>query len=860
MKLLSCHIENYGKISNTDINFEEGLTSLCEANGYGKTTLASFLKAMFYGLDTDRSKGNFNDRRHFYPFAGGNFGGHITFLWQGKTFKVERYFDEKSEVKDTVTVYCNGVNSPEYCENIGEQIFGIDKQSFERTVFITDTDIEISSTSNINTKLNNFLEGSNDDTNLNAALTRLDNKCKEYKKRQGNDLITLEKQKINDLSESISNAQAIAAGLQAKYARLDGINRRIKELSERLSAAQSVNVILKDWEHYDSLVALADSKQNEIAETESRYPYGVPSNDELERLSAALDMDRTLKAQGQNKLFTDGDEAKYSALRLKFEDGIPAEGELCEIENKIGKSDELAYAITSLKNVQPTEREGVIRQKFAYHVPTAAEVAELELKEQRYMEAEKKCASLPDFTASEAVPVKAGKFAPSAYLILILNLSALLLIGGVAMVFFEKVRVIGVILIVLSIVLLAVGIFLYFLNKKTIARNSTAASAIADNMQKAEAAKLRDSILNEIQAFLMPYGYTVGNGVAFAVASLKEDLKSYSEIIKTSEESNDKLARKTDEKRLLDGEISSFFAKYSAVGESFIGKLSALRSDIYTFKSLTNRKQSSAANESELQQKLSENRIHIYNFCQKYHVDDDKIDGKFKIILNDCNNYNNALKALNEQRNRVAEFRRDKQLEARPELEFIDIKALNEQLLKEQDDKNALFTEITGDEYEAEKLEDLKNERAEAKERLKEYVTTHGLLLKTMDSLNQADRNIKDKYVKPIRDQFLYYSSLLEKALGEKVTMDANFQIRYELAGKERSEKHLSSGQRSLCAFCFRLALIDNMYAEEKPFLILDDPFASLDEEHIQKVKALLSELSKKLQIIYLVCHGSRAM
>ena len=50
MKLLSYHIENYGKIHGVDGSFADGLTSLCEKNGYGKTTLASFIKAMFYGL------------------------------------------------------------------------------------------------------------------------------------------------------------------------------------------------------------------------------------------------------------------------------------------------------------------------------------------------------------------------------------------------------------------------------------------------------------------------------------------------------------------------------------------------------------------------------------------------------------------------------------------------------------------------------------------------------------------------------------------------------------------------------------------------------------------------------------------
>lgn len=858
MKLISCHIENYGKISNKDFDFNSGLTSLCEANGYGKTTLASFLKAMFYGLDSDRANSNFNERRHFNPFGGGNFGGHVTFLWQGKTFKVERYFDEKSEVKDSVTVYCNGVLAPEYGADIGERIFEIDKQSFERTVFISGAEIEISSTGSINTKLNNFLEGGDDDTNLEAALERLESRSKEYKKRQGMGLIQLEKQRINDLSEQISNLSTIEAGLPVKYARLDEVNGRIQELNGKISEAQSVNVLLKDWERYDSLIEEAAKKQTEITETEGRYPYGVPSMEELERLSVAIERDKTLRAQGLNKQFTEDDSAKFSALQVKFQSGVPEDAELAEIEKKISRSDALAHEINALNSTQPTEKERSLRQKFAYRVPSEAEVAELEEKEQSYKEAEKKYSALPDFVASKAyAPAEGQKQRLSKLFISLLIISALILIGGVAAIFFHLIA--GIVLIALGIVALAVSGFAY-LNKKTNARSSAPTLVQTENPEKAEAAKVRGGILSEIQAFLIPYGYTLNNGVAFAVATFKEDLKSYSEILKAAEENERKLKQNTEEKQEVEGEISAFFTKYGAVGETAVGKLSLLRTAISSFKSLKDRKQSSALTEGELHQKIAENRIHIDIFCQKYHIDSELIADKIKFISNDCVSLQTAKNAYKELTERAAEFKRQRQLCERPEVGFTDIKELNEQLSKAQDSKNFLFTDIKNDESEVEKLDDLKNQREAAKEKAEEYKTAHALLLKTVESLKQADRNLKDKYVKPIKDQFLYYSTLLEKTLGEKITMDANFEIRYERGGKERSEKHLSSGQRSICALCFRLALIDNMYAEEKPFLILDDPFSSLDEEHIEKVKTLLSELSKKLQIVYLVCHGSRAL
>ena len=50
MRLIACHIENFGGLSNFDLEFDAGLTVLRRENGFGKTTLAEFIRAMFYGF------------------------------------------------------------------------------------------------------------------------------------------------------------------------------------------------------------------------------------------------------------------------------------------------------------------------------------------------------------------------------------------------------------------------------------------------------------------------------------------------------------------------------------------------------------------------------------------------------------------------------------------------------------------------------------------------------------------------------------------------------------------------------------------------------------------------------------------
>ena len=63
MKLLKCHIENFGKLSNYDYSFEDGLNTIKEENGFGKTTFASFIKAMFYGMEAKRNTKTLRGKR-----------------------------------------------------------------------------------------------------------------------------------------------------------------------------------------------------------------------------------------------------------------------------------------------------------------------------------------------------------------------------------------------------------------------------------------------------------------------------------------------------------------------------------------------------------------------------------------------------------------------------------------------------------------------------------------------------------------------------------------------------------------------------------------------------------------------------
>ncbi len=90
------------------------------------------------------------------------------------------------------------------------------------------------------------------------------------------------------------------------------------------------------------------------------------------------------------------------------------------------------------------------------------------------------------------------------------------------------------------------------------------------------------------------------------------------------------------------------------------------------------------------------------------------------------------------------------------------------------------------------------------------------------------------------------------------MTMSNDFDISYERSGQLTSYKHLSAAQCAIVNLCLRLSLIENMFAGEKPFVILDDPFVCLDKQNMDGAVKLLKLLAQDMQIIYFTCHESR--
>ena len=130
----------------------------------------------------------------------------------------------------------------------------------------------------------------------------------------------------------------------------------------------------------------------------------------------------------------------------------------------------------------------------------------------------------------------------------------------------------------------------------------------------------------------------------------------------------------------------------------------------------------------------------------------------------------------------------------------------------------------------------------------------------TMAFLQDARDSLTTSYLGPIRESFHRYLEKLTQVTGEKVFISPELDVQLERFGQARELGYFSAGQTDTVMLCMRLALVDALFGDVKPFVILDDPFVNLDDDRTAKALDLLRELGRERQIIYLTCNSSRSL
>lgn len=269
MRISKIHIENFGKLHNFDLNFDDNLVQIYNKNGWGKTTLSIFIKAMFYGMPAKSRGDDFKyERTKYQPWQGGNYGGYIEFENNGTLYRVTRFFAKTPE-DDFYELLNLKTNKRENLEKIplGEQLFNLGVESFVMTAFFPQLDFKSSSNAAISASLTGVNKYQDDLDKIQGALKRLKDR-KNLIKRQ-----MVKSDEIENNKSQMNNVSAL----------LTKTNFEISRLNDEKTMQEKSMVQLKD--NYDLQKQKFDYQTLIYSQKEKANEKLLASNEKLKSLN-----------------------------------------------------------------------------------------------------------------------------------------------------------------------------------------------------------------------------------------------------------------------------------------------------------------------------------------------------------------------------------------------------------------------------------------------------------------------------------------------------------------------------------------------------------------------------------------------
>lgn len=864
MKLLRLHVEGFGTLQNYDLKLTDGLNTLLQENGWGKSTLAVFIKAMLYGLPASSKRSlDENERKKYTPWQGGPYGGSLELETAKGRFRIERFFGAK-ESGDTFALFDLSSNRPSsvYSAAIGEELFGIDAEGFERTTYLSQREVADAGDNNtVTAKLGNLLDDVDDIGNFDVALAALEKRRKFYVLTGNRGAIAEAEQERRDLQTELERCQRVkeAMGAQeqellectqqlhASQAVVEQVREQLKQAGlarERAALLEHKNKMLEELSQTTQQKKSIEARFNGLLPGEAEHREAVRLYDSIKDTHAYLNAIPTISPDADT----------MTALRKKYSSGFPTAEQSEALTRRNGLLRELRARRQALREALQKEAGD---PRFAKGVPSAAQIEngfhllkEAEDHQRAIHALEQAPQAAPSRLSSLILPV--SMLAVGASLTL---LSFLPFVGG-GMLF----------LLIPGLLLLCVGLGLFlFLRGKSQKQNARLSQAREDLKRRQQE---RERRLQTVRNLLAEYGMPTDGDPGRALTQLGMLADQHRATLQSRKQISQELADLEARYQSLLTPLQKYFADVPPT-EDYQPELDRLHRDFTLYTRLEAEDRKRRADRAAAEQKMEEMQQLLLPFLRRY-------DSKGTLRAGDCLEQIGEL--ISEHRRLSLDIRR-KEAELKAfitekdlddlslEGDLADFDRLNvdeaelqNRITELQQRQARLRSAIDHLAPDSDKIPDLNAQAETLNQRIAEYKANSATITATTKLLEEAKVALSTRYLDGMQTSFRKYLSLLMGTEVPESVLNTSFEVQLREAGKTRSMESFSRGWRDAVRFCLRLALTAALYEDgEKPFLLLDDPFVNLDEARLAAARRLLSALSRDYQIIHMVCHEDRA-
>ncbi len=277
MNIEKIYIKNFGALKNYECEYSKGLNVIEGPNESGKSTLAEFIKFIFFGLSAKSDGSRVSERKKYQSFEDGSAGGYMEFESGGVRYRVERTIIPDINGVGRETVRTTNLDTNDEClKDIdpGVYFFGVDGEVFTQTAYISQAGGNSIDRPTVGQAIENMLFSGNELISVDAVSKNLEKEATGllFRNNKGGEIYELNLEK-NRLAEKIEEERSKNSRLltiefalkkqEAEKLELEGKLAKVKRELDGCEARRSISKL-------DAL----EEKERELSEhTQKRDEY-----------------------------------------------------------------------------------------------------------------------------------------------------------------------------------------------------------------------------------------------------------------------------------------------------------------------------------------------------------------------------------------------------------------------------------------------------------------------------------------------------------------------------------------------------------------------------------------------------------
>ena len=280
---------SFGKLQNETLTLREGLNVITAPNETGKSTWASFLLAMLYGIDSSErtTKTNLPAKAKYRPWSGAAMEGRMEVEWNDRRIAIERTGKARAPMSE-FRAYDMDTMQPiagMTGENCGEMLLGVGRSVFARSAFVAQGGAAVTPDAALEKRLSSLVTTGDERVSFTESYKQLNdwkNRCRHNKTGR----LPEARAELDAAEQTLSQLHELHRGDLSLAAQQDALNARLAELSRIKDALRAQAAAQKQSQLRRAEQALADAQA--ARRQAERQTAALPAEDVLQSLNQEL--------------------------------------------------------------------------------------------------------------------------------------------------------------------------------------------------------------------------------------------------------------------------------------------------------------------------------------------------------------------------------------------------------------------------------------------------------------------------------------------------------------------------------------------------------------------------------------------